>query len=64
MNLNFNVKVSVGPRTKTTVSAHCTATRLKVVKFANGEKVSSRRIAEWLETELLEALKKIEEATP
>lgn len=63
MNLNFNVKVTAGPRSTTKVIAYCIAVNPKVIAFANGEKVSSGAISRWIETELSEALRKIEEST-
>ena len=60
MKMHFKVYVEVGSRTKTYVSAYSTAVNKKTAKFANGVKVSDKRIAEWLEEALMDALKKLE----
>lgn len=60
MNINFRVNIKGGPRTPIEVLAFPTGSNTKTLKFKNGCKLTDGEISEWLETELLKALKKIE----
>lgn len=56
MEINLNVKVKGGPRTPVSVTVYGTAVNSKTLKFANGQTVSENTIAQWIETNLSEAL--------
>ena len=58
MEINLNVKIKGGPRTPVNVTVYGTAVNSKTLKFANGQDVSEDVIAQWIETNLSEALSK------
>ena len=61
MMINLNVKVKGGSRTPIEVDTYMTAVNEKVIKFANGNKISGFTIAAWISDNLTIALKKIQD---
>jgi hypothetical protein len=60
MNINFNVKISGGPRTPLSVETYCTAVNGRTLKFKNGETIHSQEISDLITNLLFKKLEEIE----
>jgi len=60
MEVNLNVKIKAGPRTPVEVGVYGTSVNEKIIKFANGNKISESSIAVWIQENLRDALQAIE----
>lgn len=59
MQININVKVKTGKKSEIEVSAYCTSVNEKILEFkGSSKKISSQKIARWIEEELKRVLKK------
>ena len=61
MNINLNLKIKGGPRTPVEVDVYSTSVNEKVLKFQNGNEVKESTICNWLQKNLTESLRSIQE---
>ena len=61
MNINLNLKIKGGQRTPVEVDVYSTSANEKVLKFQNGNEVKESTICKWLQKNLTESLKSIQE---
>ena len=60
MQINLNVKINGGPRTKATVEVYTTSVNQKVLKLRSGTVISEIAIAKWIKTYLTQFLTGVE----
>jgi len=59
--MHLTVDIEIGPRTDTSVVVSSRAVNTKVSHLKNGIRVTDDQIAEWIASNLLEALKELEQ---